>query len=313
MKTVLVTGSTGFVGVSLIQHLAGRGFPVRAVTRREMPVASGVEWVRIGEIGADTDWSAALGGVDTVVHLAARAHVMNDPAANPLSEYRRINVAGTERLACEAARAGVRRFVFLSSIKVNGEQTQPSKPFRETDSPAPLDAYGQSKYEAEQVVLAIARASGMQVVVIRPPLVYGPGVKGNMARLVNLVRRGIPLPLGGLNNRRSLIGLDNLVDVIARCILHPAAGGKVFLVSDGDDLSTPELLRRLAVVMGRPSRLLPVPVALLRIAGRFTGRSSEVERLVGSLQVDIRHAKITLQWRPPVPVHEGLERMIRAS
>ena len=265
--------------------------------------------VGVGDIGAETCWSAALEGVTEVVHLAARVHVMNEHSADPLSEFRRDNVAGTERLAREAARAGVSRFIFLSSIKVNGEATHAGRPFTASDTRATEDPYGLSKHEAEQVLRRVATETGMEVVVIRPPLVHGPGVKANFAAMMRWLAHGIPLPLAGVDaNRRSLVALDNLVDLIAACLTHPSAGNGTFLVSDDEDLSTAELLRRVGKALGRPARLFWIPPVLFRWAAWCAGREGVYRRLCGTLQVDIQHTKDVLGWTPPVSVDEGLRR-----
>lgn len=309
---VAVTGAAGFVGGALAATLIGAGRAVRPLLRvaREGHTAGGRSVVAVGDIGPATDWSAALAGVDCVVHCAARVHVMKEAAADPLAAFRAVNTGGTRRLAEQAAAAGVRRLVFVSSIKVNGERTAPEASFLFSDPPAPEDAYGLSKWEAEQALWQVAAFTGLEVVVVRPPLVYGPGVGANFFRLLRLVERGWPLPLGAVDNRRSQVALDNLVDLLATCIDHPAAAGQTFLVSDGEDLSIPELIRRLARTMGRPDRLWPVPVPLLRLGGRLLGHSAEVARLVGSLQVDIEHTCRTLGWRPPITVDEGLRRAV---
>ena len=264
---------------------------------------------RIDGVHAGTDWSAALAGCDTVIHLAARVHVMRDGSQDPLDEYRKVNVAGTMRLAESAATAGVKRLVLVSSIKVNGERTLPGRAFTEMDAPAPLDPYGISKAEAEAELLALAATGRMQVVVIRPPLVYGPGVKANFLSMARWLARGIPLPLGAVrDNRRSLVGLDNLVDLILTCMRHPAAANQVFLAGDGEDLSTAALLHRTAAALGVRARLIPVPVPVLVAGGRLLGRGDAVRRLCGSLQVDISKARGVLGWAPPVAVDEGLRR-----
>lgn len=309
---IAVTGAAGFVGGALLAALAGAGRSMRPLVRvaREGQAVRGVPAVAVGDIGQDTDWSAALTGVDCLVHCAARVHVMAETVADPLAAFRAVNVAGTRRLAEQAAAAGVRRLVFVSSIKVNGERTAPGAPFLVSDPPVPEDAYAISKWEAEQALRRVAAATGLEVVVVRAPLVYGPGAGGNFARLLRLVARGVPLPLGAVDNRRSMLALDNLVDLLIHCVDHPAAAGKTFLAADGEDLSTPELIRRLAAALGRPARLLPVPPALLRLGGRLLGRAAEMERLLGSLQVDISHMRETLQWQPPVSVDEGLRRAV---
>jgi len=306
---ILVTGATGFVGRALCAALIRSGSIRIAVrnTAGESP-ADGVDVVR-GELSATADWSAAMAGVVAVVHCAARVHVMNDDAVDPLAEFRRINVEGSLQLARQAAAAGVRRFVFLSSIKVNGEQTDPGRPFTADQAPGPLDPYGISKMEAEAALRALARETGMAVVIIRPPLVYGPAVKGNFLAMMRALWRGIPLPLGAVTaNRRSLVALDNLVDLIVTCIDHPAAANQTFLVSDAEDLSTAALLRRMGQALGRPARLLPVPVGILRLAATLLGRPGIAQRLCGSLEVDIDKTRHLLGWSPPLSVDEGLRR-----
>ena len=260
----------------------------------------------VGQIDGHTRWQAALEGVDTVLHLAARVHVMNEKASDPLTAFRDVNTAGTLNLARQAAAAGVRRLVFLSSIKVNGEHTAPGRPFTADQPAQPEDPYGQSKWEAEQGLQAVSAETGLEVVVVRPPLVYGPGVKANFLKLMNAVARGTPLPLGAVDNRRSLLALDNLTDLLLRCVEQPAAAGHTFLASDGQDLSTPDLVRALARAMGRPARLWPVPVAWLRMAGKLLGRGPQIDRLIGSLQVDIGHTRRVLGWTPRLTVEQGL-------
>jgi nucleoside-diphosphate-sugar epimerase len=233
---------------------------------------------------------------------------MRELAGDPLAAFRAVNVAGTRRLAEQAAAMGVRRLVYVSSIKVNGEATKPGRPFSAAEAPAPLDAYGVSKWEAEQALWEVSRQTGLEVVVVRPPLVYGPMAKGNFARLLQCVRRGIPLPLGAVDNRRSLVGIDNLVDFLIRGAEHPAASGQTFLVSDGNDLSTPGLIRLMGRATGRPARLFNFPPGLLRTGARFAGLGAEFGRLIGFLQVDIAHSRRVLDWHPPVSVEEGLVR-----
>lgn len=265
--------------------------------------------VAVGDIHEATDWSAALNGCSAVVHLAARVHVMNERASDPLLEFRRTNVEGTLHLARQAAHSGVRRFVFVSSIKVNGETTAAGRPFTVADTPAAQDAYGISKMEAERGLRGIAADTGMEIVIVRPPLVYGPGVKANFASLMRAVQRGLPLPLGAVtNNRRSLVALDNLVDLLITCVDHPAAANQTFLVSDGEDLSTTALIRRMGQALGKPARLLPVPPALLQLGAAIVGKRNVVQRLLGNLQVDIAHTRATLGWTPPISVGEGLRR-----
>lgn len=307
---VLVTGATGLVGRAVVERLVMDRRIVRIAVRSPDTKYPKPEVAKVGDIGANTEWTAALEDVDCVVHCAARAHVLRDKSPDPLTAYRQVNVEGTRRLAQQACEAGVRRLVFVSSIKVNGERTEPGVPFTFSTPARPEDHYGQSKWEAEQALHDLGIRSGLEVVIVRPPLVYGPQTKGNFARLVGLVGNGIPLPFGAVRNQRSLVALDNLVDLLIRCIDHPAAAGQTFLVSDGEDLSTPELARRQARVLGRPVRLVSVPVGLLKAAGCLTGKSREIDRLVGSLQVDIGHTQEILDWTPPVTVDEGLRRAV---
>ncbi|WP_338720149.1 SDR family oxidoreductase [Herbaspirillum sp. DW155] len=307
---ILVTGASGFVGSALVRHLAtSSSYAVRASLRDsagwDAPAA--VEVVRGGALDAHTDWRAALAHVDVVVHCAARVHVMQEKAADPLQEFRRCNVDGTLNLARQAQAAGVKRFVFLSSIKVNGEHTRAGHPFTADDIPAPADPYGISKLEAEQGLLQLARQGAMDVTIIRPVLIYGPGVKANFLSMMRWVRKGIPLPLGAVtHNRRSIVALDNLVDLITVCLHHPAARNQVFLVSDGTDLSTAELLTRIARALGVPSRLLPVPLCWLQFAAAATGKRSVMQRLCGSLQVNQDKTLQLLQWHPPASTDAAL-------
>jgi nucleoside-diphosphate-sugar epimerase len=313
MRRILVTGAAGFVGSALCSSLLPQGYEVRAAVRysNSMLSVDGLSVVAVGEVGTQTDWSAALAGVDCVIHCAARAHVMHEIEADALAAYRAVNVAGTQRLAEQAAAMEVRRLVYLSSIKVNGEQTALGAPFLFSDPPAPEDPYGVSKWEAEQALWAVSARTGLEMVVVRPPLVYGPGAKGNLLRLASLVARGLPLPLGAVHNQRSLVGLSNLVDVLRLCAVHSAAAGQTLLVSDGQDLSTPQLIRLLVEGMNKPARLLPVPLGGLRAAGSLLGKRAEVDRLVGSLQVDSRHTRELLGWTPAVSVADGVRDMAR--
>ena len=307
---VLVTGAAGFVGSHLAPTLRAAGWEVRAAVRHaDAALPAGIEPVVLGDLAALPDAGAALAGVDVVVHLAGRAHVVRETTADAEAAYRRGNVEATRHLAEQSLAAGVRRLVFLSSVKVNGERTL-DRPFTEADAPAPGDAYGRSKWAAEQVLHETAQESGLEVVVIRPPLVYGPGVKANFLRLLRLVERGVPLPLASVRNRRSLVSLWNLCDLVASCVAHPAAAGETFLVSDQHDLSTPALIRAIADAMGRPARLLPFPSSALWIAARMLGRHDTAQRLIGSLQVDAGKATRLLGWAPRVSVEEGLRRTV---
>ena len=307
--TTLVTGANGFVGSALCARLLRDGASVRAAVRSLNSQPGGAEAFAIRGLSSETDWTAALKNVEHVVHLAARAHVMSDRSPDPLAEFRRVNVEGTEALARQAAAAGVKRFVFLSSIKVNGEFTERGQPFTADDVPAPEDPYGVSKYEAEQLLQQMAAETGMEVVIIRPPLVYGPGVKGNFRSMMRWLARGVPLPLAAVTqNRRSLVALDNLVDLIVTCLNHPAAANQTFLVSDGEDLSTAELLKRVGAAMGHPARLFYLPPALLKLGATVLNKPAIYQRLCGSLQLDIAKTRQLLGWTPPVSVDEGLRR-----
>lgn len=299
-----MTGATGFVGSRLCERLINDGWQIRRALRR----AGEQDGVVVGDLGPETDWSTALKDIDTVVHIAAHVRVMKETSADSLAEFRRVNVQGTLALAKQAAQVGVRRFFFISTIKVNGERTAPHQPFCADDVPAPQDAYGISKMEAEQGLRALATEIGMEVVVIRPTLVYGPGVKANFLNMMRWLYRGVPLPFGAIHNRRSLVALDNLVDLIVTCIDHPAAANQTFLVSDGEDLSTTELLRRMGFALGRPARLLPVPSWLLEAGANRLGKKSLSQRLCGSLQVDISKTRDLLNWTPPVSVDEALRK-----
>lgn len=309
---VLVTGATGFIGRGLLPLLVARGRAVRAITRGDCPQgagAAGVDWQRASGLDAELP----LAGCRELVHLAARVHVMNERTADPLGAFRQVNVAPTEQLARRAATAGVRRFVYLSTAKVNGEETLPGRPFTAEDEPHPEDAYGISKYEAEIALRRVAQETGMEVVIIRPPLVYGPGVKGNFQTMIGWLRRGIPLPLASLDNRRSLVGLANLCDLIVTCLEHPGAADQAFLVSDGHDLSTTELLRLVGEAMERPARLWSMPPSLLVLGAKMLGRPGIAQRLCGSLQLDIAKTKDMLGWSPPVDVQTGVRRIFETG
>lgn len=307
----LITGSTGFVGQALCKELVARGQHVRGAIRRMPPAgqdgAADHELVPIGDIGAKSGWGEALAGVDVVIHLAARVHVMHEHAADPLAEFRRVNVAGTEHLARAAAAAGVKRLVFISSIKVNGEGTRLGQAYNEGDTAAPQDPYGVSKFEAEEALRRVARETGLEVVILRPPLIYGPGVKGNFSQMLNVLARGLPLPLASVQNRRSLLYLGNLVDALILCATHPAAANQTFLVSDGEDVSTPDLLRTLAASAGFPARLLPFPPGMLHFLARLAGRGPQAARLLGSLCVENGKIRRELNWKPPYTLRQGLQ------
>ncbi len=359
---VLVTGPDGFVGTAVCAQLLADGLHARGAQWKPAPLPNGCESVVVGDIDAQTDWSAALHGIDAVVHLAARVHIMDDMAEDPLAAFRKVNVAGTRRLAEEAAKAGVRRFVFISSIKVNGEETggqraevgmsavdlakaagqksacppklgerrrqsvrgrsekvprtknkapgTKNRPaFSEKNMPNPEDPYGISKYEAEVALRNIEAASAMAVVILRPPLLYGPGVKANFLKLIQLVDRGIPLPLGGIPNRRSLLSLTNFSDLISRCVTDDRAAGETFTVCDGDDVSTEELVKRIAQALGKKPRIVPVPERLMKLAGQLTGKAAQVQRLCNSLQIDSSHVCDTLRWKPPISMGNELARV----
>lgn len=300
---ILVTGASGFVGRALHARLLRDDRPTRAVARGR---AEGC--MSVGAIDGDTDWSGPLSDVEVVVHLAARVHVMRDAVDDPLRAFRIVNVEATENLARQAVRSGVRRFVFVSSIKVNGELTRSGHAFRADDIPAPGDAYGMSKWEAEQALKRISSETGLEIVIIRPPLVYGPGVKANFRSMMGWLARGVPLPLGAVHNRRTLVALDNLVDLIVTCIEHPAAVDQVFLAGDGEDLSMTDLLRRLAHAMDVPARLVPLPVFVVEAAAAVLGKRAVARRLLGNLQIDTSETRRLLGWAPPISVDEGLRR-----
>lgn len=308
-RKILVTGSGGFVGAALIPQLQAKGYSVVAAQRQAAAASDdGKVTPVIRELSAATDWSAPLTGVDTVIHLAARVHQLGEqPGAASEARYDEVNRAATLKLARDAQAAGVRRFIFVSSIKVNGDWTLPGKPFRADDLPAPNDAYSRSKAAAEQQLLALMVETGLEVVIVRPPLIYGPGVKANVARLLDTLARGVPLPLGGIrHNRRSLLALENLLDLLILCISAPKAAGAILLVSDDDDLSTAELLEALGEGLGRKPRLVAVPPAWLEWGARLLSRGEVAQRLCGSLQVDIQPTKTLLGWRPPLSARAAL-------
>lgn len=305
---ILITGANGFVGRCLTQHLVSEGLSVACVTRTDTQLDAQVaRKILIPSIDGKTDWTKALTGQGVVIHLAARVHVMNDISVDPLAEFRKVNVVGTLNFARQAAKSGVKRFIFVSSVKVNGEHTEVGKPFDENSVTDPQDAYGISKLEAEQGLLKIAQETGMEVVIIRPPLVYGAGVKANFASMMRAVKRGIPLPLGAIHNKRSFVYVGNLVSMIMCCIDHPAAANQVFMVSDGHDLSTTELLRSCADALGVKARLLPVPPKMLEVGAALLGKRDIAQRLCGNLQVDITKARTMLGWNPSFSVADGLK------
>ena len=305
---VLVTGANGFIGSALRTALARHGMAVRGAVRAvNASGASNTPCVVVGGVTEQTDWSAALTDMEVVIHLAARVHVMHDTAADPLAEFRKTNVAATEHLARSASAAGVKRLVYVSSIGVNGLFTGEGKKFSETDIPNPHNAYAVSKWEAEQVLERIARETGLQTVIVRPPLVYGGGVPGNFAQMLGVIAKGIPLPFASIHNRRSLVYVENLADALIACATHPAAAGQTYLICDDEGISTPDLLRRLAAAMGVPSRLFPCSPALLRLAGKLTGKSQQLERLLGSLEIDSAKIHRDLNWVPPYSMQQGLQ------
>ncbi|WP_312538038.1 UDP-glucose 4-epimerase family protein [Stutzerimonas nitrititolerans] len=311
MAKIIITGASGFIGSPLLSKLKQTSeFQAVGVCRRSPQSGSDLRLHALGDLQY-ADLSALLPGVDVLIHAAARAHIMKDEVADPMAEYRRVNVEGTLSLARQAAAAGVKRFVFISSIGVNGNIS--TRPFRVDDQPNPAEPYAQSKWEAEQGLMKLAAETSMEVVIIRPPLVYGPDAPGNFGSLVRWIEKGVPLPLGAIHNKRSLVGIDNLVDLIVHCIDHPAAANQVFLAGDGEDISTTELLRGVGRAMGKPARLIPVPAGLLQFGATLLGRKAMAQRLLGSLQVDISKTCELLDWKPPYTVEEGLRRCFERS
>lgn len=304
MKNILVTGSTGFIGKALSIQLNKTGYNVVKISRKNIQNS---DFVVVENIGSSTQWQSLLVGIEYVIHLAARVHVMNDISSDPLQEFRSVNTEGTIQLAKSCVEAGVKRIIYLSSIKVNGEYTTDSA-FQELDKVQPQDPYSVSKCEAEMALLKIAKESNLEVVIIRPPLVYGPGVKANFRNMMSWLNKGVPLPFGSIHNKRSLVALDNLIDLIVTCIDHPAASNQVFLVADNEDMSTTELLRRVSFALGVKSRLLPVNQRLLEVCLKLLDKKDLSHRLCGSLQVDISKAKKLLNWTPPVSVDKGLQK-----
>jgi nucleoside-diphosphate-sugar epimerase len=310
---ILITGANGFVGLPLSQHLITAGHQVVGAVRSHDSVTTvnpHIQLKTIGDIDDITDWHDCLGGVECVVHLANRAHVMDEQSSDPLALYRKVNTEGTLNLARQAALAGVKRFIFVSSIKVNGESTLPGQALTPKDQHIPVDPYGLSKYEAELGLKLIAEQTGLEVVVIRPPLIYGPGVKANFLKMMQWVEKGIPMPLGAIQNQRSMLGLDNLINFIELCLIHPDAAGQIFLVSDDHDVSTTELLREITAAMHRPSRLISVPQSFIENLLGLLGQRHISERLCGSLQLDISLAKTRLSWKPPHTFKEQLHKTV---
>ncbi len=302
---IVVTGANGFVGRAVCNQLQSQGYFIRKVVRFSSNKTHNE--IEIGDISADTNWHGVLKGASTVIHCAARVHVMRESALDPQSEYRDVNVAGTLRLARQALEAGIKRFIFLSTIKVNGESSQLGTPFNPGQIPDPVDPYAVSKYEAEIGLMALSEDTDLEVVIIRSPLVYGPGVKGNFLSMIKWLWTGIPLPLGGVtNNRRSLIFIDNLVDVILICMKHHAAVNQTFMVSDDEDLSTSDLLTRMNLELGQPSTIMSVPTSFIILLAKISGKTEIARRLCDSLQVDIKKTKDLLGWVPPISVNEGL-------
>jgi nucleoside-diphosphate-sugar epimerase len=310
IKRLMVTGANGFVGRALCAEASARGMEVLGVIRHKGQLPAGVKSIAVGDIDDNTDWQHASVDRDVVIHIAARVHVMQEYSEDPLAEFRRMNVAATERLARCAAAIGVKRLVYVSSIKVNGEETFNGQTFAESDAPAPQDPYGVSKWEAELALHRVAKETGLEVVIVRPPLVYGAGVKGNFAQMISVLKRGIPLPFASVRNMRSLIYVGNLVDALILCATHPAAAGLTYLVGDGEDISTPDLLCKLGLAMDKEPRLFSCPIALLKLAGSLVGKSDQVARLLGSLQVDSNKIHRELGWVPPYSLQQGLEQTV---
>lgn len=312
LMKILLTGASGFVGRSLCDRLLAENHRIIAPVRSHdlLPYNHNLRPEKISGLQDSLDWKLMLKDVEVIIHLASRVHVMNDTSIDPLAEFRKINVGATLNLARQAVELGVQRFIYMSSIKVNGEKTLPVKPFTAEDKPAPVDPYGISKYEVEQSLAQIASETGLEVVILRPPLVYGPNVKANFLRLIKWVKLGLPLPLGSLHNQRSMVYVGNLVDAVIACLEHPSVAGETFLVSDGEDVSTPQLITMIASAMGKTSRVLPFPTAILNILGKATGKSTEVERLANSLCVDSGKIRTLLGWNPPFTMEAGIQETV---
>ena len=313
MKKILVTGALGFIGQSLCKTLSKSGKSVRGIVRSQNAFSKNpdIEYVSVGDIVHKKDWKNILVDIDCIIHCAGRAHIMSETKSDTLKIYRSVNVDVTKRLAEEAAAAGVRRLIFLSSIGVLGLDTNNRKSFLQSDEINPIENYAISKYEAEQALLQISDKTGIETIIIRSPLVYGPSARGNLARLIKLVSSNIPLPFSRINNKRSMIGIDNLIDLLIHCINHPKAIGKTFLASDDEDLSTPALIELIASSFERKAYLFPVPLFLLKFLGLVFGKQKEINRLTGSLRIDNSYTKETLNWKPPISVEEGIRRMIQ--
>ncbi len=312
-KRILLTGATGFVGQAVLSELIEKDMKISAAVRQQSSkIPRDVKQCVVGDLSAQTDWNSALEDVDVVIHTAARVHMMNDRANNPLDEFRKVNLLATVHLARKAVAAGVSRFIFISTVKVNGEQTHQHVPFREDDECVPVEPYAVSKYEAEQALLSLARETDMEVVIIRPPLVYGPGVKANFATMIKWVDKGIPLPFCAVRNLRSLLALDNLVDFILCCIDHPNAANEIFLISDGKDVSSPTLLRKVAMALDKKAWLIPVPVNWIKFVLTFAGKKELASRMFGSLQIDSSKARDILNWKPVVTMDDALKKTVAA-
>jgi len=308
-KKILLTGASGFLGKGIIRYFETKPEHQLYMVFRKNNLGSNERHFSVGNINGSTDFSTALSGKDVVIHTAGRAHIMNDKSTSPLSVYREVNVEGTMNLARQSIKAGIRRFIFISSSKVNGDLTLGSNGFSELSVPNPKDSYALSKYEAEQGLLKLARASNMEVVIIRPSLIYGPGVKGNFATLIRVVKLGFPLPIALINNKRSLIALDNLVDLISTCISHPYAVNQIFLASDGEDISSLNLIKKISVAFDLNLNIFPVPITMMKVAAKLTGRGLIADRLFGDHRVDISKAKKTLNWKPIITIDEQMQKI----
>jgi nucleoside-diphosphate-sugar epimerase len=307
MDRLLISGAGGFIGRALCAEAVARGWRVRGAVRTAGGISGIPETVNVGQIDGGTDWTEALHEVDVVIHLAARVHVMNENDDDPLGAFRKVNLEGTLNFARQAARAGVRRFIHVSTIGVLGSSTDGGRIFTEADTPAPHDSYTVSKWETEQQLIDLAAETSMEVVILRPPLVYGAEAPGNVALMLKVLASGFPLPFAAVHNLRSLVYVGNLVDALLLCAKHPAAANRVYLVCDGEDVSTPDLLRRLGIAMGRPARLWSCPPVMLRLAGKMIGRSDQIDRLLGSLRVDSGKLRRELGWVPPFSLQQGLQ------